>query len=432
MKDNSRICVKIISENGFCIYTIKPLINELINRGYEIMLVTDQSIIDTASKYLDIKKTSIVAVQEITNRYLSLLDYFIKNFLVDSKFSSQYSRITENRNDFIGAIGKLLQKIPKINQKYINYIYHYIWCILNLIRIPKKENILVITRTNNTYYLNTFYNSITLIVESWDHPVKSPFFLLPKKVFTWNESLCTDIKNFQGNFICKKIFPLKFRYIDEFNKNELQSSNKSFYQKDLKWIQENEYILYNCTYSYFSGSGFFDKELFLIKEIVKICEKNGKYLFIRPHPNFKGFEFDGLNSNNVIVGKPAINHSVSCIFEDDDQIFKVELLRNADLVINVGTTMVLEASLLNDNILQLHLDYEDFYSFSCASMNHHIYNYLLKNKSVLYIKKKNIIDIESYINQNLKSFFAKELRESFFFNISFRNSVKKVIDSLDD
>ena len=211
--------------------------------------------------------------------------------------------------------------------------------------------------------------------------------------------------------------PSQVQYINEYLKNELHEENLGNYNKDIYFIETNSFILYICTYSNFSGENFFKKELLLIEKILSICEKNGQYLYVRPHPHFIGNEFEKIkDSPYLYIGKPAEDASYSCIFKTEDQAFKIKLLQEANLIINVGTTLVLEASLLNEEIVQLNLNYEDFYGFSRACSNHHINSYLLNKKDVVYISTDSIIlgnmfqAKKSRFSTQLNSFFTKIIR----------------------
>ena len=412
-------------------YAIKPIVDELNKKKYKLFFYTDTSRINEAVEYLGLNRNSTYSVQSITNKYLSTADFLLKQLLVNSKFSSQYTRTIQGNTGLIYSVGRVLSKFPKFKQKYVNKSYHYFWCLFNIFNRFKTKNLLVVTCTNNTYFLNSFYNHVYLIVESWDHPAKSPFFVNPVKVFTWNKALCNDIQKFQGNLDCQIIYPLKFRYINEYLKNELHSESLPNYSKDIEFIKNNSFILYICTYSKFSGKDFFHKELFLIEELLRICTEKEKYLYVRPHPHFIGNEFEKIkDSTYLYIGKTAQNASYSCIFKNEDQIFKIKLLQKADLIINVGTTLVLEASLLNEKIVQLNLNYEEFYGFSRVCRNHHIKKFLLENKDVVHISSKCIDILGDFISNKKKSEFSKQLNRGFFNNKTVYNSVKEIINYL--
>lgn len=418
-------------EHGFGMYAIKPIVEELKKKKYKLFFYTDTSRISEAVEYLGLNRNLTYSVQSITNKYLSTADFLLKQLLVNSKFSSQYTRAIQSNTGLISSVGRVLSKLPKFKQKYVNKFYHYFWCIFNFYNRFNTQNLLVVTSTNNTYFLNSYFNNIYLIVESWDHPAKSPFFVNPLKVFTWNKELCNDIKKFQGNLDCQIIYPLKFRYINEFLKNELHEENLGNYTKDIDFIEINSFILYICTYSNFSGENLFEKELLLIEKILSICEKNGRYLYVRPHPHFIGNEFDTLKkSSYLFIGKPVHKSSYSCIFNSEDHIFKIRLLQKADLIINVGTTLVLEASLLNKRIVQLSLNDKEFCGFSKACKNYHISNYLLKNKDTININLENLKTLEKHILNEIISKFSIQLKTSFFNDTKLCDTVKRVVSHL--
>ena len=86
---------------------------------------------------------------------------------------------------------------------------------------------------------------------------------------------------------------------------------------------------------------------------------------LRPHPHFVGNEFDTLKmSSYIFIGKPVHKASYSCIFNPEDHIFKIRLLQKADLIINVGTTLVL--NIIHNKGVQLSLNDKEFSGFSKA------------------------------------------------------------------
>ena len=122
-------------EHGFGMYAIKPIVDELKNKKYKLFFYTDNSRISEAVEYLGLNRNLTYSVQSITNKYLSTADFLLKQLLVNSKFSSQYTRTIQSNTGLISSVGRFLSKLPKFKQKYVNKFYHYFWCIFNFIMI---------------------------------------------------------------------------------------------------------------------------------------------------------------------------------------------------------------------------------------------------------------------------------------------------------
>ena len=421
--------VSVVCEMGFGIYAAKPIVDELKRRGVNVYVYTQEANVGKAVSYLGVKEDHVVSIQSITNKTCSVIDYLLKQLLMKSDFSTQHSRIVKGRKGILGLLGKLLRILPKPRQNRVNTIYAYIWKNVLLKSYFRTSKVIYFTSSNNTYFLNSKQHNVFVVVESWDHPAKSPFFVIPEMVFTWNEALIKDIHDFQGSTNCMIIYPLKFRYIEEMKEGKKVISKNSIYNDDMKWIRNNSYILYICTYSSFSGPDYFSKELWLIVQLAGMCEKLGKKLYVRPHPHFKGDEFASIDDKKMIrVGQPASKPGFNCLFTVDDQIFKTKLLRQAEMILNVGTTLVLEASLTNQNILQLDLAVPDFEGFARASQNYHIRNHLNTLPSVVHLTVSSISVLEDYLQNGVSNEFSLALREWIMQSKSLKHSVTEIVN----
>jgi hypothetical protein len=419
--------VSIIAENGTALYSIKPIIENINSKGVVIYLYTSVEK-KFASTEVSIPITHIISINTITTRYKSVFDFLLKQLLVNSKFSSQYSRINKTNSELLNFVGNVLLKLPKPNTKKVNKIYSSIWKLINRKPIFKTEKLLVVTRSGNSYLLNNKHHTIYTLVESWDHPVKSPFFFQSKTTYVWNQSLIEDVAEFQnyGVSSIKTIFPLKFRYIEELQNRTLNVSNTSI-QNELNFIKKSSYILYICTYSNFSGNNLFEGEKILIKQIIDICKEGGKILYIKPHPHSNGKEFNFLKDDDTFrVGISANNSGYNYIFTDEDQYYKIQLLTNARMIINVGTTLVLESSLLNTNIVQIKLN-DKYKNFKVASENYHNKKYLNNNPYILDLNKESLSEIEQYMQKENK--FSKYLQK-WVTSKDYKNSIEELVNDI--
>ena len=83
------------------------------------------------------------------------------------------------------------------------------------------------------------------------------------------------------------------------------------------------------------------------------------------------------------------------MLNEEYHTFRYLLLYYTNLIINFGTTFVLESSLMNVPILQLQLSENKFGKFGQYANNIHIQKYLLRKE---YFKLKNTVNINQTVN----------------------------------
>lgn len=420
--------ISILAELGTGLYAIKPIVEELSERDVSVYLYTISDNIEQAHVLLGIDYENIYPIKKLVSHYYSRIDFILKQLLVNNNFSSQYKRINKSSNTILNFIIKLAILFPKPNQKNVNRIYHSFWKLFNRKSFFKTKNVLYVTRGGITYPLNSYYHKVYTLVESWDHPVKSPFFTKSEIAYTWNNDLAITVKEYQGESNVVKCFPFKFRYIQELLERNVNVQTECI-KKEIDFIHSNPYILYICTYSSFSGEYLFENERKLIKQIIKMVGEEGEYLYVKPHPHGKKEDFDFLKSvRNVRIGIPAIYSGFNYVFSDEEQFYKMLLLKNASVVINVGTTLVLEASFLNSNIIQIDLS-NDFGGFSNVSQNYHIKHFLNSKKGVLKINVKDLSVLEKRITDSDDT-FARELQNWICPEKTLNKSIEELIDAV--
>ena len=416
--------ISILADNGIALYAIKPVVDKL-KKKTDIFVYTSVNKKKT-SQFLNISQDNIILLNSISNRYLVIFDFLLKKLLVNSSFSSQYSRINRSGNKLIDLLGDILSKLPKPKHHKVNKIYSKVWKLLNINPLFFTKKIIFITRSSHTYLINNKHHELITIVESWDHPVKSPFFFESKKLYVWNNDLKKDLIKFQGykKENIKLTYPFKFRYLDELRNKNIEIKN-NLIKKELDYIKNNNYILYMCGTSNFSSNNLFKGEKKLIKQIYKVCLKLNKNLYIKPHPHSDGKEFIFFkDQKKVKIGISAINNGYNYIFSDEDNFYKYKLLQKSNCIINVGTSFVLEAAQINKNIIQIKLN-NSYGKFN--SNNYHIDKYLNNNKEIFDLTKYNIQNLEKKIlssnnyYKNLSNWVIKK---------KYDESVKDIIDGI--
>ncbi len=275
----------------------------------------------------------------------------------------------------------------------------------------KCDKLIVFTKVYHPYLLSPFSERIILIMESWDHPAKEPFLVLPAATLAWNKDLISDIKEFQRyNLVCR-VKPLKFRYVFERTaqtEDVLLSHLKTEVLKaEVDFIKKNKVIIYPMCTS--SGYFAFEGEIQFLKELSLGLANTGLKLYIRPYPLAPEADTEVLKKiPDSLLGYSALHKDGEDMFDDELMTHKFLLIKHAHLILNVGTTFVIDAALINDRIIQLSLETDKFKEFSLYSKGIHIRKYLAGNGAKKYFgNPQEFSNIISDVNDS----YAPKLRD---------------------
>ena len=219
---------------------------------------------------------------------------------------------------------------------------------------------------------------------------------------TWNKDLKSDYYRYQNfkDVKFKYIRPIKFRYIFERKEkcpNHLIKtlSNKE-YLRDINIIRKNKTIVYATTTSSLNPE-YHEGEVGLIKKLCEAFCNTDKLLYIKPKPNGPKGDYDNLKRkySNVVIGSYSMSPNSADMLNEEYHTFSISSFYYTNLIINFGTTFVLESSLMNVPILQLQLSENKFGKFGQYANNIHIKKYLLRKE---YFKLKNTVNINQTVN----------------------------------
>lgn len=421
--------ISIFAELGTALYSIVPIVNQLVARKITVFIYTNGDK-KKAAEFLNLPIENVININSLSSRYLSLLDYLIKSYFKREEFNSFHTN-KPVKIPLFSILTQFLILLPKPSLKNINSIYNTIWSLIIRRKVFKTKNVLVISRSDNNYLLNSRYHNYYALVDSWDHAMKSSFFFKPIKTFVWNNDIKKDIEYFQ-NFKSKNIhliFPLKFRYLKEIKTEEFLVKNREI-KNEILFLNTNKYILFICTYSLFSGKDLYNEQIILIRDIHKTIKKTGLTLYIKPHPHSRSDEYDHLVNelgDNIRVGVPAILNGFGYIFSNDDQYYKIELMKKALLIINLGTTLVIEASQLNNNICQLKVNKKSYPNIFDACNNSHVLRYLNENKDIVNLEENKIQIITQLLERPNK--FSSQIR-NWAFTSDYQNSILHIVKNI--
>ena len=105
--------------------------------------------------------------------------------------------------------------------------------------------------------------------------------------------------------------------------------------------------------------------------------------------------------------------------------------KDAEKIINVGTTLVLEASLLNENVYQLKINSPNYGSFARACENYHIAKYLNSYSEIIDLTcGEEGSKIEAMMKEEKGSnHYAAQIKK-WLFNEEIETSINKIVKEI--
>ena len=367
--------VGVWAESMHSLYSAKPIVEYYLSRGEVVKLFTFERNKLEAEKYID-PRCVVVAIENVDSILLYHMFGTLKKILSNGRFSNMYRRIVGRRN---GTWNRLLSLFSIcFDERKVNERLHSIFSVFKS-RLDCGV-VVSLSRVSRPYLLcaDELYN--ISVVESWDHPVKSPFYFVPDCSLTWNHDLKIDLENYQNFNNVQYIRPLKLRYIDERIKkhsDELLEGLPKGYKEELKRVEGKTFVLYPTSTSSVNPLDHLG-EMDLIRDLVSAAEIAGLCVYIKPKPNGPVGDYDEfLSCSNVIVGAYATGIDSRDMLDEYYHTFRYLLLKKSYVVVNVATTFVLEAALAGVSVLQLNLNDKRYGHFSSFSKNIHLEKYLL-------------------------------------------------------
>ena len=326
-------------------------------------------------------------------------------------------------NAFARFLFSLARIFPKWKRQNVNRNLRACirWCFKNPFPTPTVANV---TFIDYPEVLCANGQRIVTLVESWDHCVKRPMGYVSEVAFLWNQSLTEDWKAYQGDLHAIGLYPLKLRY-----------ALQSFDGPAIKETDPRKLLLYPASYGSNAGQ-FFEAELEIIEIVCRSAKRAGWDVIIKPHPAGASGEFDAISrkfahvSIGTVLGGSGTNH-----YYLDDHYNKLRFseLRKSNLVVNLYTTFVLDASLAYVPSLQLNLTGNENYPVvSRISNNQHLQKYLFVNRD-LCLNVSSEMSLEDEIHHFLEfpderaSLFAVKMRNWLDASASLEEAVETVV-----
>lgn len=358
------------------IYSRKQLIKDIEESGIETFDFVD----------LDVLKEKYY-IRKLFHKILLILftrsDYSFQFKMVNKKY-------TENKLKKALNIFSLF--FPKVRNQEINHFLTKWMSLLFSKNVFNSSKIICTSLNSSGFLLANNKLSITTIMESWDHAVKTPNGYSSKIVFCWNKSLQKDWMTKQGDKNCLVHYPSKLRYSKR--NNEFLDSKKT------------NIVYVAATTKRFSISTIYNIELRLLKELAPIIENNGFELVIKLRPNGSESDFEELpiNIKKIGIQEKDIKFAPDYIINQDYNDKRFIEMRNTYCVINTFSTFGIDCVLAGIPVIQLNLSntagFEDSWEIYERP---HLKNYLISHKSV--ISPSQLSDLNSCLkNSNLYSF----------------------------
>ena len=368
--------------HSFGLYGVLSIYKSYDFEKNDVYIITHKKYYQTVKNNFNINDNNIYFIDDYQSRLGIFFTDWFRLLFVSKKFSELYEQRKNIKFSLFKVRISSLFKFFNIGNDKVNTTYSKIVNIfyrLSLIKtFPANFNkIYVVTKVYHPYLITPFEDKMHLIIESWDHPAKEPFLLNPRSSESWNYSLNLELIKYQFYENTNKGIALKFRYIKEYNCYFDSKKINDKELKDIEFIQNNNVAIYPmCTSSeYFA----FSEELLFVKDLAKKLEKEKMILYVRPYPLAPLSDILALKEiSNLKVGIGNKIKNGLEVFDENHMLHKYLLIKYSNYIINLGTTFVFDAALVDSNciIIQLKIDKESYGDLGWYSRGTHITKYL--------------------------------------------------------
>ena len=378
--------ILIWAEHAFQLYSVKPVADKYRLRGKDVYLMTEMKELDLCARYLSLPRENILHVSRYRKKWQSLLVKLFEVLFVSMDYSIVYADNNRNEKGWARSIRNI--RFIKLPKNRINSSFNSLASLLRIFgyrSIPEHrfELLISFTKVYNVLLLPQGIPHIS-IMESWDHPIKLPYFTEPDYCLTWNADLKRDTMETQQLFRVRQISPLKFRYIKEralLPEGEILAGlQREDYREEILRLREmrtrGKVILYPATTS--SNGIEHEGEMKLIGDICKALENTGNFLYIKPKPNGPKGDYDAFAVHpHVFVGSYSSHPDSRDMLDENYHSFRYLILKNSDVVLNAGTTFVLEAAMMDRLVVQLDISNQVYGGFGEFVKTYHLTRYIL-------------------------------------------------------
>jgi hypothetical protein len=368
--------------HAFALYDVLPLFKSYDSDVYEIYIITKTKYYSVVKEQFGLKDDNIFLIEDYSSRVGNHFTLWFNLLCVSIDFSDFYAarrkiKLTPLQQKIANAF-----KFLNLKNKNVNVIYGKIIRLFERLALIKGlpidfNKIYVVTKVFHPYLLAKYEDKMHVIMESWDHPAKEPFLLNPASVESWNVALNDDLTKYQFYKNTLKGDGLKFRYIKEFNSFYDTAILNDEEREDIAFIENNEVAIYPmCTSSsYFA----FAEEVKFVEDLALKLKREKITLYIRPYPLAPYADVVALQAlGNVKVGIGNKIPDGLEVFSENHMLHKYLIIKHAKYVINLATTFVFDAALVDAQckIIQLKIDRTTYGDLGRYSRGVHVTKYL--------------------------------------------------------
>jgi len=376
-------------EHNFHLYCAKPVI-EKYRADHEIIFFTKENCIPWANSYLELPPESIVNIDQLKRRRHVVFKLLFEFLFVNRNFSYVYKKEYVDKEPRIRQIIRAIFSPFNLENNKVNRYFLKYKKLLRVAGLLKTRSfgldmLISFTKVNYPFLIPDAKCPHISIMESWDHPMKFPYYIDPDVHLTWNKDLADDAAKIQAMRSVRKIEPLKLRYIYEREavpEEELFGSLRNQrYIEDLQKLKGKKIVMYPTTTS--SAGLEHHGEMSLIRDLCRLVENTDFHLYIKPKPNGPEGDYDELQTfPNVIIGEYSSSALASDMLDEEYHTFRYLLLINSEVIVNSGTTFVLEAAAANRKVVQLNISGDKYGSFSMFTHTYHLDKYIMVDGSI--------------------------------------------------
>ena len=386
--ENSTVAVYLSVESS--LQSAEATIDNLRADGYTTVLFVEPSVGPSARARFD------RAIVLTPNRRISVLTKIAG--LVNQTLTSMPLGDNELVRERVRVSGKatariqrLLARLPKIAPATLNR-----WTAR--IAGPFVPNVFgtttvhAITPVTTPVLLAPRQLDVTVILDSWDQPVRRTAGFLARHALAWNLDLAGDWQSYQGCSSTGTIEAYRLKYA-------LDSSRRRSHGSD---SPADGYVLYPMATSP-NRANWYRAELLLVDAICMATARSGHRLMVKPKPNAGPGELEDVIApyDHVSVGE-----YLTAALTDDWQITpeynatRLAELDGARCVISTATTFALDAASAGVPILQL--DIRDLYELgdlAAAAHNSHLVRHLYPRAAASLLRPSSLEELTDEVSR---------------------------------
>lgn len=248
------------------------------------------------------------------------------------------------------------------------------------------DSVFAITPVTTPVVLNRHDLAVTVVLDSWDQPVRRTAGFVADRAEAWNLDLADDWRHFQGAGELGTIAAYRLRYA-------LDSSRR---RKEFTGGPGDGYVLYPMVTSP-NRPGWYHAELRLVAAMLEATERAGVPLLVKPKPNAGPGDLERLVADHphASVGR-YLNTEVTADWKitDDYNLIRLSELDGARCVISTATTFALDAATAGVPILQLDIrDLTELDALAAAAHNSHLVRHLYPRAEAALVRPASLADL---------------------------------------